>query len=178
MMNAGAGGQDIGSAAERVELFDPRTLKVSAHPRGELSFSYRSFRPPLSPCVVTSVDLALAPEASPGEASRRMRQRLAERGARIPKEPSAGSFFKNPPGAPPAGRLIEECGLKGKSRGGCLVSPKHANILVNTGGALTADILALAEEAEEAVFKKFGVRLEREVRVVPLRGEERQGGAG
>jgi UDP-N-acetylmuramate dehydrogenase len=90
------------------------------------------------------------------------------RDRRKDREPSgvanSGSTFKNPPGTF-AGKLIEECGLKGRSVGAAQVSPKHANWLVNTGGARAADLLALIEIVRAEVQAKHNLRLELEVRV-------------
>jgi UDP-N-acetylmuramate dehydrogenase len=80
-------------------------------------------------------------------------------------EPNAGSVFRNPDGDY-AARLIEACGLKGRAIGGARLSAKHANFIVNPGGARAADIEALIELAELSVKKKFGITLEREVRIV------------
>ena len=80
-------------------------------------------------------------------------------------EPNAGSVFRNPPGAY-AAQLIESCGLKGHAIGGAVVSPKHANFIVNAGDARAADIEALIELAQRAVKEKFGIELEREVRIL------------
>jgi UDP-N-acetylmuramate dehydrogenase len=79
--------------------------------------------------------------------------------------PSAGSFFKNPPGQA-AWRLIDAAGLRGTSVGGACVSELHSNFLVNRGGATAADFLTLAETVKGMVFKTSGVMLEEEVRVV------------
>jgi UDP-N-acetylmuramate dehydrogenase len=79
-----------------------------------------------------------------------------------PPQPSAGSVFKNPPGDY-SGRLIEACGLKGTRSGGAQISPKHANFIVNTGGATAADIVALIALARGTVRERFGVELELEV---------------
>jgi len=80
--------------------------------------------------------------------------------------PNAGSVFRNPSGDH-AARLIESCGLKGRTRGGAQVSTKHANFIVNPrGAARAADIEALIEEVQEVVARKTGVRLEAEVRIV------------
>ena len=76
--------------------------------------------------------------------------------------PSCGSVFVNPPGTS-AGRLSEECGLKGFSVGGAQVSPKHANFIVNTGGATAADIRAVIEHVRTTVLAKTGVGLKTEV---------------
>ena len=79
--------------------------------------------------------------------------------------PNAGSVFRNPPNDY-AARLIEACGLKGHTRGGAMISDKHANFIVNTGNARAADIEILIETAQRAVKHKFGVDLEREVRII------------
>lgn len=80
-------------------------------------------------------------------------------------QPNAGSVFRNPPGEY-AARLIEACGLKGHVIGGAMISPKHANFIVNCGGACAADIEALIDLAQAAVKQKFGVELEREVQII------------
>jgi UDP-N-acetylmuramate dehydrogenase len=85
------------------------------------------------------------------------------------REPSgvanSGSTFKNPPGMF-AGKLIEECGLKGRAVGGAQVSPKHANWLVNNGGARAAELLELIEIVRAEVQARHGVRLELEVKIL------------
>src|SRR5688572_26859229 len=86
---------------------------------------------------------------------------LAKRIASQPLgEPNAGSVFRNPPGTY-AAKLIEACGLKGQGIGGAIVSPKHANFIVNTGDATAADIEALIELAQRSVRERFGIELER-----------------
>lgn len=85
--------------------------------------------------------------------------------SRVKKQPagsSTGSFFKNPPGEA-AGRLIDECGLKGKRQGGAMISEQHANFFLNTGGATAKEILELGKVAASEVKEKFGIELEREV---------------
>ena len=79
--------------------------------------------------------------------------------------PSAGSFFKRPPGHF-AGALIEGCGLKGFAVGGAQVSEKHAGFVVNRGGATAQDVLRLCEAVQERVFREQGVQLEPEVRFI------------
>lgn len=73
-------------------------------------------------------------------------------------EPSAGSIFQKIEGVG-AGRLIEECGLKGHRVGGAVVSPRHANIFVNAGGATAADVRALIDHVREVVERRTGYRL-------------------
>lgn len=96
----------------------------------------------------------------------KMRSFAASRKEKQPLEfPSAGSYFKRPEGHF-AGKLIEDCGLKGLSVGGAEVSQKHAGFIINRGEATAADVLALEKKVIDAVFEKFGVRLEREVRII------------
>ncbi len=82
-----------------------------------------------------------------------------------PKEPSAGSFFKNPPGDY-AGRLIEAVGLKGYKKGGMAWSEVHANFLVNLGGGSFDEAIFLVDEAKRRVREAFGIELENEVLVL------------
>jgi len=84
-------------------------------------------------------------------------------------QPNAGSVFRNPPGDH-AARLIEACGLKSYSVGGAQVSPKHANFIVNRGGATAADIEAVIEHVQATVREQAGIALVREVRIVGARG--------
>jgi UDP-N-acetylmuramate dehydrogenase len=84
-----------------------------------------------------------------------------------PPQKSAGSVFKNPPGDY-AGRLIEQAGMKGITHGKAQISERHANFIVNLGGASAADVVALVVQARNRVREKFGVHLELEVE---LRGE-------
>ncbi|MFH1853821.1 MAG: UDP-N-acetylmuramate dehydrogenase [Candidatus Omnitrophota bacterium] len=80
--------------------------------------------------------------------------------------PSAGSVFKNPANAKPAGRLIEECGLKGAKVGGAEISNAHANFIVNTGNATSNDVIKLIEQVRSRVNEKFGINLELELKVL------------
>ncbi len=102
-----------------------------------------------------------------GAASRlRIRALLERRIASQPLGlPNAGSVFRNPPGDH-AARLIESCGLKGYRVGGALVSLKHANFIVNAGGASAADIEAVIGHCRRTVLERTGVALETEVRII------------
>ena len=86
----------------------------------------------------------------------------AERHPPLDTEPSVGSIFKKIEGVG-AGRLIDECGLKGAQIGGAMITHRHANIFVNTGGARAADVCALIELARDAVERETGYRLETEI---------------
>lgn len=114
--------------------------------------------------LITGATLAL--QSGEEEVIRaRMRKVIAQRRAKQPVGmPSAGSFFKNPPGDY-AGRLIELVGLKGYSHGQAMVSTKHGNIIVNRGGASPEEILELMHLVQERVHQFCGIMLEPEVRL-------------
>lgn len=105
------------------------------------------------------------------EASEAVRERVEHykqhRRDTQPPQPSAGSVFKNPPGDF-SGRLVEAAGLKGTVIGKAQISPKHANFIVNLGGATANDITGLIALARNAVLERFGIALELEVE---LRGD-------
>ena len=100
------------------------------------------------------------------EIEAKMRENMRSRREKQPLElPSAGSYFKRPEGFF-AGKLIEDCGLKGFSVGDAAISEKHAGFVVNKGNATAPDIFELEAEVRRRVFDAFGVTLEREVRVI------------
>jgi UDP-N-acetylmuramate dehydrogenase len=114
--------------------------------------------------VVLAATFQLHPE-DPARMRRVMEENLRWRRERHPPldtEPSAGSIFKKIAGIG-AGRLIDECGLKGTRAGGAMVTPRHANILINTGGATAADVRALIAHIQEVVEQRTGHRLEPEI---------------
>ncbi len=117
--------------------------------------------------VVLAATFRLAP-ADPAALHLVVEENLAWRAARHPPlatEPSAGSIFQKIAGIG-AGRLIDECGLKGAAVGGAVVSPRHANILVNRGGATAADVRALIARIQEEVAAKTGHHLRPEISFV------------
>lgn len=168
MMNAGAWGREMADVLASVTVVTPAG-EILVLPRTELDFGYRIWHNSvqekmgggLGP-VVAGVALHLAagdPERIRGLCrSYREKRRIRQPG----KEPNAGSFFKNPQGAA-AGRLIEASGLKGMKVGGAMVSPVHANFLVNCGGATAADVVALMKKVQTAVHRDSGILLEPEV---------------
>jgi UDP-N-acetylmuramate dehydrogenase len=132
--------------------------------RERLRFSYRSLAIDRGN-VILYVRLRTDPE-DPETVGARIGRYLKHRKERQPLDyPSAGSVFKNPPGDH-AGRLLEHAGLKGVRVGGAMISPKHANFIVNTGGATAADILELVRLAQTRVREKSGIQLEPEIHVV------------
>ena len=113
--------------------------------------------------------LRLTP-ASPEEIREKTRVVAEKRRGALPTEPNAGSIFKNPPGDF-AGRLIESCGLKGERRGGAAISDRHANVIVNLGGARASDVVLLMRLMRDSVREKFGVTLVPEVEFLGLTPE-------
>ena len=161
-MNAGAHGCET---LQRVEtLTTLRDGELVVREAAELSFGYRYLK--LYPGeIVVSARLCLE-EAERQVIEARMAGYLAMRGgSQRVTFPSAGSFFKNPPGGQ-AWSLIDQAGLRGVSVGGAQVSEVHANFLVNRGGACATDFLALAALVKVRVLETSGVELEEEVRVV------------
>jgi UDP-N-acetylenolpyruvoylglucosamine reductase len=99
------------------------------------------------------------------EIAKRLEESMTKRRSTQPRESSAGCFFKNPAGIP-AGRLIEELGLKGMSVGDAKVSEIHGNFLVNAGDARASDFLELIERVRDVAKQKRGVELETEVQIL------------
>jgi len=114
--------------------------------------------------VILSAEFVLRPEPAQALAEK-MADYTRRRAASQPTEPSAGSVFKRTEQYP-AGFLIEQAGLKGMRIGGAQISPKHANFIVNLGGARAADVKALIDLAQERVREQFGAELELEIELV------------
>ncbi len=162
-MNAGAFGQEIASTTLAVKGFRRDGSPFQAA-RDNITFDYRRV-PELEEVIVTSADFRFE-ESDPQILAERMEDILALRAKKQPlRYPSCGSVFKRPAGYY-AGALIEEAGLKGKRIGGAMVSPKHAGFILNVDGASAADVYALINLIEEKVLDRFGVKLEREVRLI------------
>ncbi len=163
IMNAGGHGGEISGSLKSVEVVTaPPEVHTVAVEAEALGLAYRSSSlPPGS--VIGRVELVFAPSGEPGEVEKSTAELMERRLTTQPKGVrSAGSTFKNPPGDS-AGRLIEECGLKGLREGAAQVSEKHANFIINTGEATARDIRALIEIVRMRVKEKTGVELELEV---------------
>ncbi len=161
-MNAGAFGREIWMLVESVELLD-RDGERRHIDREQFTTAYRSVELPAGHWFISAV-LRFDPE--PAAEERDVRALLGERNASQPTGlASCGSVFKNPPGDF-AGRLIEAAGLKGSRRGGCHVSEKHANFIINDAAASAADIEQLMLYVQARVAQMFGQRLEPEVRII------------
>jgi UDP-N-acetylmuramate dehydrogenase len=141
-----------------------RAGELVRRPAAACGFRYRDSDLPADEIVVEGTfALRPRPRVEIEAEVRALRDRRAEREPKAVA--NAGSIFKNPTGRF-AGRLIEECGLKGRRVGGAEVSPKHANWIVNTGGARAADVLELVAIVRDAVRARHGIDLEMEVKVI------------
>ncbi|MBR6185965.1 MAG: UDP-N-acetylmuramate dehydrogenase [Clostridia bacterium] len=162
-MNAGAYGGELGALIKTVRIWDGREIRQI--PGEQMDFSYRHTRAMDERWIILGALFALQ-AGDPRAIDAAMRDYAARRRDKQPLEyPSAGSFFKRPAGHF-AGALIEQAGLKGLTVGGAQVSEKHAGFLINVGNAKAADFLLLMEQVRQAVYERFQVRLEPEVRIV------------
>jgi UDP-N-acetylmuramate dehydrogenase len=171
IMNAGAYGSEIEKVVEEVTgvTCDGNPLHLT---RGEMTFSYRDSHLPAG-TIVTQARLRLYKD-EPVAVSGRVRSFVAKRKASQPTGyPNSGSMFRNPSGDY-AGRLIEAAGLKGRRIGRAQISERHANFIVNLGGATAADVRQLMAWARTEVQKKFGIILEPEVRMAGEWGAEQE----
>jgi UDP-N-acetylmuramate dehydrogenase len=173
-MNAGAHGQEFKDVVRWVDVVatDGTTSRIGGD---RLHWRYRSSG---LDSVVVRTQLSLVP-TDPDVLRRELQSHLRWRKAGTPfDEPCCGSVFRNPeadalrsdagglPEPPTAGRLIDACNLKGFRIGGAEVSPKHANYIVNTGGASAADVRSVIEHVRRAVLDRFGVELHLEVQII------------
>ena len=160
-MNAGAYGTSIGPLVRSVTVFRGATGTRQELAAGSIGFQYRksSFA---SDDVMLSVTLELG-ERPFREILEHVKALNEKRRRSQPlKEKSAGCIFKNPPGLS-TGKLIDELGLKGHGLGGAVISERHANFIVNRGGATAADIFRLMDLIREQIARTHGIELEEEV---------------
>jgi UDP-N-acetylmuramate dehydrogenase len=192
--NAGVHGHDLGQALEWVDIVDARgsieqgrAPEIVHYQHADLDLTYRHSRfraarrvqfdevgnPIAAPRgliepaeIVMQLGIQLR-RADPQQLRATIDEHKQYRKRTQPPQQSAGSVFKNPPGDY-AGRLIEAVGLKGKTQGRAQISERHANFIVNLGGAKAADVATLIREAHNRVREQSGIELELEVE---LRGE-------
>jgi UDP-N-acetylmuramate dehydrogenase len=163
LMNAGAYGSEFEKIVDQVEGISRDGERVRLN-RAEMTFTYRDSHVPTG-MVVTRVRLRLRKEEAI-QVSSKVRELVSKRKSSQPSgHPNSGSMFRNPPGDF-AGRLIEAVGLKGKRIGQAQISERHANFIVNLGGAKAQDVHDLMELARAKVGQQFGVELVPEVRLL------------
>jgi UDP-N-acetylmuramate dehydrogenase len=162
-MNAGTPDGAIGDFVSAAYFLYPDGSLGEFKPNAG-AFGYRAFHFPTGAVLIgCRLRLHRRPLA---EIQRDIKQRLKQKKATQPLAlASAGYVWKNPPGET-AARLIEKAGLKGKRVNGAEISAKHANFIVNRGGATAADILALMDLTRERVQAQFGIALEPEIRII------------
>jgi UDP-N-acetylmuramate dehydrogenase len=162
-MNAGAYGHSISEAVCCVTLMDAQG-KTKSLESDELRFEYRNFCLPEKTIIVEAV--FLFPEDPDGLVGDKVKKIVEERRSKHPLQyKNAGSIFRNPKDQP-AGRLIEEVGLKGFTIGDAMISEKHGNFIVNRGHATADEILALIRHIQERVNRVKGIVLELEVKIM------------
>jgi UDP-N-acetylmuramate dehydrogenase len=162
-MNAGAYGREMKDVIESVTVINADGVRKIMK-KENISFSYRKTSFPADTII-----LKAGFKLEKGEC-RKIKEKindiLQSRQEKHPLEfPSAGSIFKNMPGQP-AGKLIEDLGLKGITAGGAQISSKHANFIINRGNATASDILTLIELVQFRAKQEKGVNLETEVVVI------------
>ena len=161
MMNAGAWGSSFGDVVTNVTVMHD-TGELSQRSHAEARFEYRDSGLGDYFCV-TGATLSL----EPGDAAAITKQMQAFYKQKVATQPfaeeNAGCMFKNPPGDS-AGRLIDECGLKGHRIGGAEVSSVHGNFILNLDNATAADVLNLVAHIQQQVKAKTGVSLQTEVK--------------
>lgn len=167
-MNAGTSEGSIENVLKAVKVLLPDGT-IKTHQKKELDFSYRKLswhKQYAEAPIILEGYFCL----KPGDSKRLKKEAEDLLKARRKKQPtpnaSAGCFFKNPPFGKTAGQLIEMAGLKGKTKGGAKISPKHANYIINTGKASAANILDLMTIVQKTVYKKFNINLIPEVKIV------------
>lgn len=161
-MNAGAYAREIKDVLDEARALDEKgqLQRLSAE---ACSFAYRGSTVPESWIFVGATFRGRPGDRA--EIERRMAEIRSEREASQPvRGRTGGSTFKNPPGGRKAWELIEAAGCRGLRRGAAMVSEKHCNFLINTGGASAADIEELGEEVRRRVRETTGVALEWEIR--------------
>ena len=164
VMNAGAYGSEMINVLKSVTVLTPEGT-VETLPAEKLELGYRTSVIPKKGYLVLEAVMSLT-EGNMEESKALMDDLAFRRKDKQPLEfPSAGSTFKRPAGHF-AGKLIEDCGLKGFTVGGAQVSEKHAGFVINKGGATASDIYNLCKEVEKRVKAEFGVSLEMEVKLL------------
>lgn len=159
-MNAGAYLSDISEVLDKVTILDDN-FEVKTLDKKDLDFSYRHSIFMDKNWIILKAYFTLE-KSDAKEMQDLINDRKQRRIASQPLEfPSAGSVFRNPEGMY-AGKLIEDCNLKGYVHGGGEISSKHANFIVNKGNATSSDIKYLMDLAKDEVFKKYNIKLHRE----------------
>ena len=175
-INAGIGGADgtgIDTVLKSAVLFEHDSGRVFEATREEMELSYRHSNLPDRRLWVLSATFDATNKDDAKAIAERRRAILDKRSAKQPlNKRTSGSVFKQVPadipgGGKAAGWYSEQAGMKGKQRGGAMVSPKHGNWIENVGNATSQDVKDLIQEVIDTVHAKFDIVLQREVRYLP-----------
>ena len=163
-MNAGAYGKEMKDIVISTRCMNMKG-EIFELSNEEQKFEYRSSVFNTKEYIILEAKLKLK-KGKKEDIELQMNEYLNQRKEKQPLEyPSAGSTFKRQEGIITA-KLIDECGLKGYKIGGAMVSEKHAGFIVNTGDATAKDVLELIKYVKDEVYKKYGVKIEEEVKIV------------
>ena len=163
-MNAGTGGVGLCDVVSSVSILSSQNNFVLTKMTKE-DFGHGYHYSCISECgVAVECEIPLTKTVT-SNLKKEMEEKLKKRNATQPLGHNCGSVFKNPEGES-AGRLIEECGLKGRRIGGAEISELHANFIPNVNDAKSSDVMALIRLAQSEVKAKFGIDLEPEVQLL------------
>lgn len=165
LMNAGAYDGEISQCVFRSTYLDINTLETGTKVCADHSFSYRRSSYQEDGHIILSADFTLS-IGNKEDILGKMKELTRRRIDKQPLEyPSAGSAFKRPVGNF-AGKLVDECGLRGYKHGGAAVSEKHCGFIINAGGATCDDVRHVIEYVQDTVLKQTGILLEPEIRMI------------
>ena len=163
-MNAGAYGGEIKDIVKEAFVYNPQGEKIHLS-REELQLDYRHSIFHKKDYLATEVFIELK-KGNEKQIKEKIKELNRRRREKQPLSwPSAGSIFKRPPGHY-AGKLIDDCGLKGMRVGDAQISEKHAGFMINLGQATARDIVKLIEKTQKEIYKQKGVKLEVEPRFI------------
>lgn len=175
--NAGCNGLECKNILVSATILNPKTNKIRTVSNKYFKFKYRQSKLKQTKEIILNATFKLQKRRSRFQSPTQQKKLIAEiRKSRMDKQPfgsSTGSFFKNPSTNQPAGLLIEQAGLKGKTIGKAQISTKHANFLLNLGHATSKNIIKLANLARKSVKAKFGLTLEEEVQILTTKGPKK-----
>lgn len=163
--NAGAFGREIGELVSFVNVYNCRLGVTERLKADRIGFDYRKSGLMSKDLVILSARLALSRSDSVTSNDLIKKYREKRMATQPVGQASLGSVFKRVTKDISASKLVDECGLKGFSIGGAKISEKHAGFIINCGNASAKDYLSLAEYAAESVYKRFHIKLEREVEI-------------
>lgn len=166
IMNAGAHGSCMANIIESVTIFDTKTAQVKTLSNSELGFQYRKCNLDFAQHVVLSARFKLT-EERPETIEAKTKHNEEYRWKTQPLGyPNAGSTFKNPEPTRGAGLLLDQAGAKQLKEGPAEVSAMHANFVINTGGATSADVTTLLKRMQDCVYTAFEVKLHPEWKII------------